>query len=128
MKKVKQNVILYSIGSMGYCIVELLWRGYTHWTMAFAGGICFLLIYYANKKYAKKKLYVRCLMGSGIITSVEFLIGCIVNLRLNWNVWDYSNLPFNLLGQISLLYSGLWFLLTAPVLSLCNYIKKWNMA
>lgn len=34
--------------------------------------------------------------------------GCVVNLMLGWEVWDYGGLPWNILGQVSLKYSALW--------------------
>jgi uncharacterized membrane protein len=48
---------------------------------------------------------LRCLVGCGIITSPEFIVGCIVNRGLHMNVWDYSAQKFNLLGQICPLFS-----------------------
>ena len=36
--------ILFCAGGMGYLGLELLWRGWTHSTMFFAGGTCFLLL------------------------------------------------------------------------------------
>ena len=44
----------------------------------------------------------QCIIGSFVVTGIEFVSGCIVNLWLGWNVWDYSHLPLNLLGQICL--------------------------
>ena len=41
MEKFKQNLIVYSIGAVGYGIIEVLFRGYTHWSMLIAGGLCF---------------------------------------------------------------------------------------
>ena len=43
-----------------------------------------------------------------IVTALEFLTGCVVNLRLHWAVWDYSANRFQLLGQVCALYSFLW--------------------
>lgn len=57
-------------------------------------------------------LWKQMLLGSVIITLLEFVCGCIVNLLLHWNVWDYSNLPFNILGQICLPFSILWFFIS----------------
>ena len=36
--------------------------------------------------------------GAIIITLLELIVGTIVNIILGWNVWDYSNLPGNLLA------------------------------
>ena len=92
--------------------------------MALTGGICFTILYNLNKKFSHKPLLEKCLMGSAVITAVEFIVGCIVNLGLKMNVWDYNKMHFNLLGQICLLYSFLWFLLSFPLVSLCKRLQK----
>lgn len=53
------------------------------------------------------------LIGCVIITALEFAAGCIVNLWLGLDVWDYSQKPLNLLGQISLGSSAAWYFLSA---------------
>lgn len=58
-----------------------------------------------------------------IITIFEFITGCIVNLWLGWAVWDYSDLPFNLLGQICLYYFLLWIPLSAVGIVLDDWIR-----
>ena len=62
-------------------------------------------------------------IGSIIITILEFITGCIVNLWLGWNIWDYSNLPYNLLGQISLFSSIGWIGLSLVGIVLDDYIR-----
>ena len=62
-------------------------------------------------------------IGSTIITVLEFITGCIVNLWLGWNVWDYSNLPLNLLGQICLPFSTLWYFISAIGIVIDDYIR-----
>ncbi len=44
--------------------------------------------------------FFKCIISGGIITAVEFAFGCIFNLWLGLNVWDYSDVPYNVLGQI----------------------------
>ncbi len=101
-------------GGILYSLVEILWRGYTHWTMTLVGGICFLLLYWMNGHMKGSAFLVRCLVGAGVITAIEFLTGLVVNLILKMNVWDYSGMPFNLLGQVCLFFSCMWFLLCIP--------------
>ena len=120
----KQSGILFFIGAGGYNLLELCWRGYTHWSMGLAGGICFALIYWTGIWHPHMCRLHRCLLGSGIITSVEFTFGCVFNLVLGWNIWDYSQQPFHFMGQICLLYSILWFLLCMPVTFLGDWLKE----
>ncbi len=114
-RKARDYSVIWLIGSAGYSLIEILWRGFTHWTMAVTGGICFVLLYGLNRRHSRERMVFRCLRGTAVITAVEFLVGCLVNLKLHWQVWDYSNSFGNLLGQICPLYSILWFFLCIPV-------------
>ena len=50
----------------------------------------------------------RCVV---FVVSGEFITGIIVNKIMHWNVWDYTGMPFQLMGQICLpfavIFSGL---------------------
>ena len=57
------------------------------------------------------------------ITSIEFISGIIINLWLSLNVWDYSNIPFNLFGQVCLKYTVIWFFLSLAAILLDDFIR-----
>ena len=116
-------LILFGIGGLIYMLLEIVARGRTHWTMFIVGGVAFFLIGCINEKYRSMALAKQMIIGSAVITLLEFVCGCIVNLLLGWNVWDYSNMPFNLLGQICLPFSILWFLLSAIAVVLDDWIR-----
>lgn len=117
-------LILFLVGGSLYYFIELISRGYSHISMFILGGICFITLGLLNEildwtiPLIKQMLY-----GSIIITILEFVTGCIVNLWLGWNVWDYSNEPFNLLGQICLEYSIYWFFLSFVGIVLDDYLR-----
>lgn len=123
MKKVAEYALIFCIGAISYGTLEILWRQYTHWSMLLAGGICFLSMYIIFNRHPHMGYILRGLTGSLIITSVELLFGCIFNIWLKMNVWDYSRFRLNLLGQICLLYSTLWGILSIPVSVLCIKLK-----
>lgn len=129
MKKLRP-LILFVIGGLIYILIELVARGRTHWTMFIVGGVAFFLVGCINEKERKMPLIKQMLIGSIVITILEFLCGCIVNLWLGWNVWDYNNMPLNLLGQICLPFTVLWFFLSAVGIILDDYIRHllWNEA
>ena len=52
MEKLREYAAVCTIGSVGYSAIEVLWRGFTHWTMALAGGVGFLLLYLADLRMA----------------------------------------------------------------------------
>jgi len=117
-------VITFIAGAVGYYFIEIIYRGHSHWTMALCGGICLLSIRYTDKKLKNRSLIFRALLGALIITSVEFICGCIVNLGFGMAVWDYSNTPFNLLGQICLIYSFFWFLISVFICGVFSFARK----
>lgn len=122
--KVAEIAIIYTIGAVGYCALELVWRGYSHWTMTVAGGICFLALYLIDGRTRGLTLIKKSLLSAMVITSVEFAIGCVVNLMLGWRVWDYSDLPFSIMGQVCPAFFLLWFLLSVPTLMLSKTIRE----
>ena len=115
-------------GGCLYVVLELLWRGHSHWTMALLGGVCFVLIGLLNEGFPwEMPLVLQGVIGSGcIVTPLEFVTGCVVNLWLGWGVWDYSNLPCNLLGQICLTFSLLWVAVAMAAAVLDDWLRwRW---
>lgn len=110
------------VGGVGYCVLEMAWRGRTHWSMALAGGAGFAAAHHINGLFPHAPLWRRCLMGSAAITTVELAAGCLFNKK--HQVWDYTGRPGNLGGQICPLYSLLWFLLCIPLCGLSTAIRK----
>ncbi len=107
-------------------MIELLYRGRSHWTMFLLGGLCFL---YAGEQNEHTDwdypLILQSIKVATVITLLEFLCGLIVNIWLGWNVWDYSNMPFNMLGQICLPFSLLWIIVGTLAIILDDYLRYW---
>lgn len=114
---------MFSVGAIGYGFIEILWRGYTHWSMVIAGGISFLGIFKISERLKKCSLFTKALAGCGFITTVEYIFGVIFNIILKRNVWNYSKMPLNLNGQVCALYSFFWFVLSFLFIPLTNIIK-----
>ena len=103
--------------------MELLWRGWSHITMFFAGGISFLLLGWLSR-VKKVPLLVRGLLGAVIITGVELVTGLIFNR--GFEVWDYRAMPMNFMGQICLPFSVLWVPISIGAMILYNAIVPSN--
>ena len=123
-QKIIDDCMIFSTGAVVYTAAEVLWRGYSHWTMTLTGGLCALLIHIANKRLSKKNMLIKCGIGGGIITAAEFAVGCIVNKLLGWNVWDYSGMPLNICGQVCLLYSIMWFFMSIPAIAISSLLNS----
>lgn len=113
---------VFIFGSILYGLAEILWRGWTHWTMLLCGGLCFTLMYLVSG--SELSLFKKWVLSTCLITTVEFLTGCVVNLGLHWQVWDYSSMRFNLLGQICPQFILMWFLLSIPGMGLCQLLRR----
>lgn len=120
----KELLFVFCVGAVGYCLLEVLWRGTTHWTMALAGGICFAGIHLTNIYASSLSLWRKCLVGAALITVVELFTGIVVNLWLHWQVWDYSGQWLNFFGQVCPLFSFFWLALTLPLLFFSSRINR----
>ncbi len=118
------NLYTFLIGSTGYGIIEILWRGYTHISMLITGGVCFILMYNIATYFKEISLPKKSLLSGLCITAVELCVGFIVNIKLNLNVWDYSSQPLNLSGQICPLYTTFWIFLSLLLIKLIDFIKE----
>ncbi len=124
MKNIGVRMLVFLTGCFVYSLLESASRGFTHWTMTLTGGLILTILYEMHVRLTGTPLWQKCLIGSVIITSVEFTVGVIVNIILRWNVWDYSDMPFNVLGQICLPFTVLWFFLCIPAYYVCRTISR----
>ncbi|MBO5226514.1 MAG: hypothetical protein J6B17_00330 [Ruminococcus sp.] len=115
-------IFMFLLGSLIYSLLEILFRGYTHWTMTILGGVTGAALYVISS--GKTPIFIQCLYGSFIITAFELIVGIFVNIILHWDVWDYSDVPFNLLGQICLPFSVVWYVISLPALLLCRFVRE----
>ena len=131
MRKLCEAADLFALGGGAYGLIEVLWRGYTHWTMAALGGTLFLLLGTLNNRLPQNTtLLVRGLLGGALITAAELAAGCVLNLVLGLAVWDYSAMPLQLWGQVCLPYSLLWVALAMVAALVYNGVHHlaWNGA
>ena len=112
LKRMKEYFSLWGIGGSLYYSFEVVFRGYSHISMFILGGLCMVFCAFqgiiSNWTEPLWKQVLRC---SLFVTAGEFITGIIVNKWLHLKVWDYSDQPFQLWGQICLpfaiIFSGL---------------------
>ena len=126
LKFIGEELVLFVIGAFLYMGIEILYRGYTHWTMGVVGGLCFVIIGLLNEGCGWRIPFWRqCLIGACVVTFFEFVSGFILNIILGLNIWDYSNMPFNILGQVCLPFSIIWFFLSGIAIIVDDYLRYW---
>lgn len=111
---------LFYLGGMCYAGLELLWRGFTHWSMFLLGGLCFLLVGNLKRFRPKRILPLRMAEAALLITLLELVCGLLVNR--SYRVWDYRHMPMNFLGQICLPFTLLW----VPVSLVAMLLYDWT--
>lgn len=121
----RRNAILFGIGGLGYGLIELLWRGYTHWSMAIAGGLSVVMMARVNRRFRARPLLYKAALCAVGITGIELVFGLIFNRWLKMRVWDYSDMPLNFMGQICLLYTVLWGVLCCAALPFLRRVERY---
>ncbi len=120
-----RQFIIFLAGGFIYGAIEIMYRGYTHPSMFITGGLCLVWVGGLNSFFSVKiPLLLQMLIGAVIITAAEFLCGLIVNIGFGMDVWDYSGLPFNIMGQVCLLFLCLWFVLSLPAIFIEDFIRQ----
>ena len=81
-----KNFLIYGgifiLGGLSYGLLEIMWRGFTHWTMVIAGGLAFLALYISYNSFAIHwPLIGKAALGMIVITAIELVFGYIFNLK-----------------------------------------------
>ena len=119
----KHNLLIFVIFGLAYGLIEILWRGYTSFSMIIVGGICGLIVGLINEKFNYSVLS-QMVIGMVIVTVIEFVSGYVLNIKLGLEIWDYSNMKYNFMGQICPQFSMAWFFLSYVIIYIDDYIRK----
>ncbi len=114
--------MLFYLGGLAYCGLELCWRGWTHGSMFVLGGLCFLLIGHLGRVARPLPVLPRAVVAAGVVTMAELACGLIVNRE--HQIWDYRHLPLDLGGQVCLLFTGLWAVVSLAAIWMYDRAEK----
>lgn len=123
-KRITKYSLLFLIGAAGYGSIEMIWRGWTHWSMMIAGGLCFIFFSFVSERLRGRHVLLKAAVCALGVTAIEFIFGVIFNLILKMNVWDYSNMPLNILGQVCPVFTLMWAGIAIAFLPLADIINK----
>lgn len=111
-RRISECLFLWTTGGCCYYVIEIMFRGFSHWSMFVVGGL--VLVFCAFQGQAMhwtEGLWIQVLRGVTMVAALEFITGIIVNKWFHLAVWDYSDQPLNLWGQICVpflvLFAGL---------------------
>lgn len=120
----KKLSTLFTIGGLSYYLIEVVWRGYSHWSMYIVGGLAFILIGGINEYLSwDTNFFKQCLIATIAVLILEFIAGCILNIWLGLDIWYYDKL--HILHQISLPFAFVWYGLSAIAIILDDYLRYW---
>lgn len=126
LKRLNRALILFLIGAGLYALIEVLFRGHTYWTMAVLGGVLFLLLGGINNNLSwDMPLIWQSVLGAVIVTAAELLAGLVLNVWLGLGIWDYSDVPYNFMGQICPQFSAAWAGLSLIAILLDDGLRYW---
>lgn len=107
-----------------YLLIELAWRGYTHWTMLPLAAVIFVCAGILDERENPPPFWAQVAIGTIIATALEFVAGLILNVWIGLGVWDYSNLPGNLMGQICPQFTIAWAVLVLVSIRIENLMHR----
>ena len=132
MKKFIGKLGLFLSCGFIYCMIEILFRGWSHWSMfvltGFLGVFCIDSI--NNVLSFDCDYIVQILISTILCTIGEGISGIILNVWLQLNVWDYSKMTFGtfFFGQCNVLFCFAWMLIISIIIFYCDaynyYILK----
>lgn len=92
--------------------------------MFLVGGLMGVVIGQYNRYKVTHLPYPRnIILGCLLITFMEFVSGLILNKICGFAIWDYSKNPLNLMGQIDIIHSTCWLLITPVIMWLDDVIR-----
>lgn len=107
-----------------YLLIELAWRGHTHWTMLPLAAVIFVCAGVLDERENPPPFWGQVVIGTGIATALEFAAGLVLNVWLGLGIWDYSHMAGNILGQICPQFTLAWAALMAVSIKLENAMHK----
>lgn len=124
MKQILKYITLWIIGGSMYVLCEIAFRGYTFPSMFVVGGICFVIAGLFNEMLDwATPLPLQMLLSAASITAIEFTAGMILNVWLKLGIWDYSQMKWNICGQICPQFFVVWLILSLPAILLDDWIR-----
>ena len=110
------SMLLWTWGGTVYYLLEVAYKSLTDhpelisWTMLVVAIILCIPVERCGAELPWGcPLWFQALCCAILVTAVEFVSGLVLNIWLGLGIWDYSDLPFNFMGQICLQFFFVWW-------------------
>lgn len=123
IKKIWEYILLLCFAGYLYVCLELLFRGRSDVSMLFVATACSIPVIFLNNIFNyEMDFLLQIIVCTLTTTTIEYIAGQFF-INKDHQIWDYSNMPFNLNGQICLRFMLVWMILSAIVIPLFDYLE-----
>ena len=123
LKRIVECLLIFvSVGTL-YFIIECIYKQeMSHWTMFCLAGLVGIFGMLLNDRFTYEMDFLLQVFICTVVTTIlEYFVGIFWNA--DYSIWCYLNLPFNLHGQICLLFSCIWAILFTILIPILDYIE-----
>lgn len=124
------SVLLWIWTGTLYFFIEVAWKTahgnpeMISWTMlALAIVLAIPLERFGDELPWEMPLLAQSAICGLAITVVEFAAGLVLNVWLNMGIWDYSDMPGNILGQVCPQFLVIWVVLAAVGIVMLDWMR-----
>ena len=123
--KVVKSLVMFIAGFCAFITIEVLFRGYSYAMSGVMGGLAVIALDKINDEISwETDLAMQALIGGAFVTAMEFAVGAIAKYtNILPQMWDYTDVPFNLGGIICLPFTIAWTLLSVLAIFLADAIN-----
>ena len=123
--KVIKSLVMFIAGFCAFITIEVLFRGYSYAMSGVMGGLAVIALDKINDEISwETDLAMQALIGGAFVTAMEFAVGAIAKYtNILPQMWDYTDVPFNLGGIICLPFTIAWTLLSVLAIFLADAIN-----
>ena len=124
------SMLMWTWGGTVYFLLEVAYKTATghperiSWTMLVLAVVLCIPVERAGYQLPWDcPLWLQALCCAALVTVTEFVAGCVLNLWLGLDIWDYSALPLHLYGQVCLPFSLAWWVLCFAFIPVFDWLR-----
>ena len=115
-------LVFLSVGTLYFMIECIYKQRLSHWSMFLLAGTVGVIAMLLNDTFTyEMDFLLQIFICTVTTTTLEYLVG--ITLNTDYSIWCYLDLPFNLHGQICLLFSCIWALLFMILIPILDYVE-----